>query len=357
MNSRASLRVRLATGSDHAFLPKQAIRESRDIAHVNASAHDDPAWSDAREGLGNQVARRREDHCSIERRRGRGVRRPSPRHADVTGEPHGHVVARRDEGVDLPPITPGDLGDDVGGRAESIETQTLPASRHAIRSIADETRAEQWGGVDIIVGVWERHRKLRIGNRVLCVAPIEGVAGEPRLAQRFSRPVVQNPHVPHVSPSHGTPTRSPTLKPWLPGPTSATRPTISCPGTIGILASGNSPSTTCRSVRHTPQALTAITIWPGAARGIARSVDTRRLAARSSSVIASIAPPPDTLFAPAETSDLKTALITTPPTVVVVIELGRQPRTMSGHMDHMNEMMVCRCRLRRAMGAGWTMAR
>src|SRR5262249_22274159 len=51
----------------------------------------------------------------------------------------------------------------------------------------------------------------------------------------------------------------------------ATRPTISWPGTIGSLGFGNSPSTTCRSVRQTPQAATSMRISPDAGSAAGRS--------------------------------------------------------------------------------------
>src|SRR5262244_1568387 len=47
----------------------------------------------------------------------------------------------------------------------------------------------------------------------------------------------------------------------------ATRPTISWPGTIGSFGSGNSPSTTCRSVRQTPQAVISTRISPASGAG------------------------------------------------------------------------------------------
>src|SRR5262245_59882505 len=54
-------------------------------------------------------------------------------------------------------------------------------------------------------------------------------------------------------------------------PRRSTRATISWPGTIGSFGSGSSPSTTCRSVRHTPQASTRSAISVAAGSGVARS--------------------------------------------------------------------------------------
>ncbi len=57
-------------------------------------------------------------------------------------------------------------------------------------------------------------------------------------------------------------------------PSRSTTPTTSWPGTIGSRRSGNSPSTTCRSVRQTPQASTRISNCPGPGAGVARSSRT-----------------------------------------------------------------------------------
>src|SRR5260370_19444981 len=46
-----------------------------------------------------------------------------------------------------------------------------------------------------------------------------------------------------------------------------TVPTISCPGSRGNFGSGSSPSTTCRSVRHTAQASTLTSSSPDFGRG------------------------------------------------------------------------------------------
>src|SRR5262245_62576301 len=80
------------------------------------------------------------------------------------------------------------------------------------------------------------------------------------LSHRFSRSPRQYAQTPHVAPSHATPTRSSMANPPTPGPSALTRPTISWPGTIGSTGFDSSPSTTCRSVRQTPQAVTVTMI-------------------------------------------------------------------------------------------------
>ena len=63
------------------------------------------------------------------------------------------------------------------------------------------------------------------------------------------------------------PTRWPIANGAGPGPQASTSPTISWPGISGSLGCGSSPSTTCRSVRQTAQAVTRTRTWPGPGTG------------------------------------------------------------------------------------------
>src|SRR5712664_1472570 len=84
-------------------------------------------------------------------------------------------------------------------------------------------------------------------------------------------PSLQKRQTPQVYPSQGIPTLSPIRCVVTLLPTRSTRPTISWPGITGYLMAGSSASTTCRSVRQTPQALTRMRICPSPGRGSARS--------------------------------------------------------------------------------------
>src|SRR6185437_12990536 len=55
-----------------------------------------------------------------------------------------------------------------------------------------------------------------------------------------------------------------------PSPIASMTPTISCPGTMGSVGSGSSPSTTCRSVRQTAQAEMRTRSCPAPGAGTAR---------------------------------------------------------------------------------------
>src|SRR2546430_10612526 len=70
------------------------------------------------------------------------------------------------------------------------------------------------------------------------------------------------------------PARSPALKFVTPAPTASTTPTASWPIIRGSLDSRHSPDAKCRSVWHTPQALTLIKISPGPGCGSATSSTT-----------------------------------------------------------------------------------
>src|SRR2546425_184415 len=90
-------------------------------------------------------------------------------------------------------------------------------------------------------------------------------------SQRFSSPRRQAAHPPQAAYNHATPTRVPGIRVVTAGPTRSTTPTTWCPGMSGSLASGNSPSTTCRSVWHTPQRTMRTSTSPAPGVGGGRS--------------------------------------------------------------------------------------
>lgn len=84
-------------------------------------------------------------------------------------------------------------------------------------------------------------------------------------------------------------------------PMASTSPTTSWPGTIGNIGSGSSPSTTCKSVRHTTQAWTRIRICPGPGSGTARVLARGPSPARSSTMVVIVSLIPLPWFAPRAT--------------------------------------------------------
>src|SRR6185312_852716 len=77
-----------------------------------------------------------------------------------------------------------------------------------------------------------------------------------------------------------------------PAPSASTMPTISWPGTSGSFGFGNSPSTTCKSVRQTPHASMRTRTWPGPGTRSGRSSSTSGVLGPRSTM-AFISMPPD----------------------------------------------------------------
>src|SRR5581483_8405724 len=91
-----------------------------------------------------------------------------------------------------------------------------------------------------------------VGHGVLGVAAVERVTGKLRVVAKVlaAGPAVRADAVGRPEPRHADPGA----------------------GTTAGLGCGRSPSTTCRSVRQTPQARTRSRSWPGPGSGTGRSV-------------------------------------------------------------------------------------
>ena len=77
----------------------------------------------------HQCTHRRKDDGGIERNGRHLARAPYPYGAEVRCEALRLPVARPGEGVDLAPLPDADLGDDVCGRAETVEADPPPLAR------------------------------------------------------------------------------------------------------------------------------------------------------------------------------------------------------------------------------------
>ncbi len=160
--------------------------------------------------------------------------------------------------------------------AEAVDAEAAGVARHAQCAIADQARAQQRRRVRVIDDRRQAKAVARVGHRVLGVAAVTRVAGEGRRSRTGSRARRR---------SRGRRRRSrrararrrarPASNCVTPAPRSTTTPTISWPGTSGSVGSVSSPSTMCRSVRHTPQACTRSRISPGPGRGTVRSSRTQ----------------------------------------------------------------------------------
>ena len=150
---------------------------------------------------------------------------------------------------------------------------------HAQRAVADQPGAQQRRGLGVAVAVGQRKAVARVGDGVLGVAAVDLVAGEARVRRTDSRARRGSTGSRRRS-SRATARRRGRRRRTAstPSPRATHRPTISWPGTSGSFGSGSSPSTTCRSVRHTPQAATSTSTCPGPASGVGCVSASRGLA-------------------------------------------------------------------------------
>ena len=142
----------------------------------------------------------------------------------------------------------------MGRSPEAINAQAANVAGLAQRAITDETCTQPRRELDIRKPVRQPKTKAAVGYGVFGVTAIDRVSGELR---RIAQVFLAGATVPTQAAGRAEP-RYPDAIPGAiavtPSPTETTMPTISCPGMIGERAWGSSPSTTCRSVRHTPQA-------------------------------------------------------------------------------------------------------
>src|SRR4029079_10970625 len=87
-------------------------------------------------------------------------------------------IARVCKGEHFAALAPCDLRDNVGGRAEAIQPEPTSIAGHYERTVADEASAEQRRGGRIRVIGRQCKAIAVIGDGVLGIAAIEGVAGE-----------------------------------------------------------------------------------------------------------------------------------------------------------------------------------
>jgi len=117
--------------------------------------------------------------------------------------------------------------------------------------------------MDIIKPRRQMETEACIRHRLFGKTAVDCIAGETRLlTQVFLPPQAITAYAAGLFPARAPPPdrRS---EPGNTRTQGSTSPTISCPGTSGSLGCTRSPSTMCKSVRHTPQTITRIKICPG----------------------------------------------------------------------------------------------
>ena len=101
----------------------------------------------------------REDDRRVERFRRRLARGARPLGAELAGERLAFHVSLSRECEDTPGLGAGDLGREVCRRAEPVDAEPLGVTRSDEATIADETGAEERGGMRVVVGRWKGKQK------------------------------------------------------------------------------------------------------------------------------------------------------------------------------------------------------
>ncbi len=163
------------------FTPQQMVGKRRDVAHVDARAHHAPALARGRQRGRHQCAHRREQDGRIQRL-GRHVGAGAgPGRAEFQREALAFLVAGTREGEHPPAFQACHLRQQVGGGAEAVQAEPAALAGRATGAVADQPGAQQRGGLRIGVAVGNGKAEARIGQCVLGIAAIHGVAGEQRL--------------------------------------------------------------------------------------------------------------------------------------------------------------------------------
>ena len=182
-----------------------------------------------------------------------------PLGAELAREALRRVVAGAREREHAPALVAGDLADDVRGGAEAVEAEPLGVAGHPQRAVADQPGAQQRRGLEVRVAVGDREAEARVGDRVLGEAAVEVAAGE---ARAVAQVLAAGAAVAARAAGPAQPRHADALA----------RPGARCRRSGARARRGggcrrSSPSTTCRSVRQTPQACTRIsTLAVGRAR-------------------------------------------------------------------------------------------
>ena len=116
------------------------------------------------------------------------VRCAGPFGAEAAGEVDRRLIARPDEGEHAATLSPRHLGDDVRRRAEAVEPEPFGVARHGERAVADQPGAEQRRRMSIVALAGEGEAVAFVGDAVVAVAAVQGVAGEARVRAQVLPP-------------------------------------------------------------------------------------------------------------------------------------------------------------------------
>src|SRR5215211_5903476 len=147
-----------------------------------------PPLGERAQGRGHELAGWGEHERGVQLlgRRPEGV--AGPFCAELQGEGLGLLVARAREREHAPALVDRDLADDVRGGAESVDPEALGVTGEPERPVADQPRAQQRGGLEILVAFRDREAVALVHPRVLGVPAVAVVAREPGLVAEVLAP-------------------------------------------------------------------------------------------------------------------------------------------------------------------------
>jgi hypothetical protein len=161
--------------------PQERIRERRDVAHVDATAHHAAALAHCGERCRHELARGREEDRGVELDRRTFVGAAGPGSAELARERLRTDVARPGERVNALAAVARQLRDEVRGSAEAVEAELANAvARHRERAPPDQAGAKQRREPHRVGVEGERDAVGRLGDDVRREAAVAAVAGEHR---------------------------------------------------------------------------------------------------------------------------------------------------------------------------------
>ena len=100
------------------------------------------------------MADRGKDERAIQRHGGRLIRWTGPHGTHLSRKASRLIVSWRHEGVHLSTLMHGNLGNDMSGGTKAVDTEPDARPRHSICTVSNQTGAEKWRAVWIVVRVW-----------------------------------------------------------------------------------------------------------------------------------------------------------------------------------------------------------
>src|SRR5512132_397245 len=143
--------------------------------------NDHPARGQSAERYQNERSYGREDDRRVELVGRRRVRVTGPLGTELACTLLTIAIARTREGEDTLTLMAGDLGDDVGRRAEAVQAEARSIAREPERSKADQPGTQERRRRDVVVGLRRCMAEPLVGDDVLGIAAVAVEAGELRV--------------------------------------------------------------------------------------------------------------------------------------------------------------------------------